>query len=123
MSYDFDYYSGSHLKVPVKLTKPTLGRNPTAIDARAFADALEEYEREYKAYKENMTFYELSRSSLIEEFKLKLINDYELSQIGFDVIWGNANDYSGFGGLKDIFNEFERLSDLIEKYNNVVKGN
>ena len=47
MSYDFDYYSGSDIRYPEKPVKPRLERNPTAIEARAFADALEGVDGEF----------------------------------------------------------------------------
>jgi len=75
MSYDFQYYSGQMLRMPTKPSKPGLSRmsrNPTAIEARAYADALEEYEREMKAYNENLSWYRSEAASLLTKFQDKL---------------------------------------------------
>ena len=116
MSYDFDYYSGSDIRYPEKPVKPRLERNPTAIEARAFADALEEYEREFKAYQEDKSFYQSQASSRKTEFKDKLKKDYDLSDEEFDVIWSEAYDRGHSGGLSEVYSYFDSLYDFVHKY-------
>jgi DNA repair ATPase RecN len=120
MSYDFEYYSGKMLRMPNRPVKPRLDRNPTAIEARAFADALEEYEREMKAYNENLSWYRSEAASLLTKFQDKLKEDYSLGSAEFDVIWSEAYDHSHSGGLQEVYYEFERLYEFAIKYTKVM---
>lgn len=121
MSYDFDYFSGTDIKSPVKPIKPTLGRNPTAIDARAFADALEEYEREFRSYEEDKSYYQHQMSDRRREFEDNLKKDYGLDDDEFAVIWSEAYDRGHSGGLQEVYSEFDRLFDFVVKYAETVK--
>lgn len=116
MSYDFIYYSGKMLRMPTKPTKPAISRNPTAIEARAFADALEEYEREMKAYNESLSLYRYEVESLLNKFKDKVRAEYSLSEASFNVIWSEACDRSHSGGLQEVYYEFDRLYDFVTEY-------
>ena len=122
MSYDFEYYSGQHLKYPKKPTKPSLGRNPSSIEARAFADALEEYEREFKGYEEDKRYYQSQMSALHHEFTDKLKADYGLSDEEFDVIWSEAYDRGHAYGLEEVASHFGSLYDFALKYAAAAKG-
>lgn len=121
MSYDFEYYSGQMLRMPDKPVKPRLERNPTAIEARAFADALEEYEREMRAYNENLTWYRSEKNCLQIKFQNKLKEDYGLSNEEFDVIWAEAWDNGHSAGLHEVYSYFDRLYDFALKYVEVSK--
>lgn len=121
MSYDFDYYRGTDLRVPTKPVKPTLGRNPSAIEARAFADALEEYEREFRAYEDDRSFYQHNLSARAREFEDKLQKDYELDDDEFSAIWSEAYDRGHSGGFSEVYAEFDRLYDFALKYAELVK--
>jgi len=121
MNYDFDYFAGRHLKFPKKPTKPTLERNPSAIEARAFADALEEYEREMKSYEEDKCFYQSELTSLQREFRDKLKSDYSLTDAEFVVLWSEAYDRNHSGGLEEMANAFDSLYDFVLKYMDAAK--
>jgi len=116
MSYDFEYYDGRYLKYPTKPSKPTLGRNPTAVDARAFADAFEEFEREYAGYIEDKNFYNSQASARMNEFQDKLMKDYGISQKGFDVIWNKAYSDGHSGGLEEVYSRFDSLYDFLTEW-------
>jgi hypothetical protein len=120
MSYDFDYYRGTDLRAPSKPVKPTLGRNPSAIEARAFADALEEYEREFRAYEEDRSFYQHSVNARAREFEGKLKKDYGLDDDEFDAIWSEAYTRGHSGGFSEIYSEFDSLFDFALKYAEIV---
>lgn len=115
-NYDFDHYSGAHLISPKKPTKPTLERNPSAIEARAFADALEEYEREFKGYEEDKRWYQSQKSALMQDFKDKLKKDYALSDEEFDIIWSEAYDRGHSRGLEGVYSHFDSVHDFAERY-------
>lgn len=116
MSYDFDYYSGKYLKSPVKPKKPSLERNPTALDARAYADAMEEYERELEGYKEDFTFYQRSAGALLEELENRLKIEYGISDLQFNLIWSEAYDRKHSYGLEDVYHEFDSLFEFANTY-------
>lgn len=120
MSYDFEYYSGKMLRMPNRPVKPRLDRNPNAIEARAYADALEVYEREMKAYDENLSWYRSEAASLLTKFQNELKEDYSLSSAEFHVIWSEAYDRAHSGGLQEVYYEFERLYDFASKYSKVM---
>ena len=117
MNYDFDYFTGAHLKYPIKPTKPTIGRNPSAIEARAWAEPPEEYEREMKGYQEDKSWYQSEKSRLMSEFKTKLQADYHLSDAEFDTLWDES--HARDEGLPSIYNEFDRLYDFVLKFMDV----
>ena len=120
MSYDFDYYRGEGLRAPVKPVKPVLGRNPTAIDARAFADALEEYEREFRGYEDDRSYYQHMINARHREFEDKLKTDYRLDDDEFVAIWGEAYSRGHSGGFSEIYSEFDSLYDFALKYAEIV---
>jgi hypothetical protein len=120
MSYDFEYYSGQMLRTPTKPSKPGLSCNPTAIEARAFVDALEEYEREMKVYNENLSWYRSEAASLLIKFQARLKKDYGLGSAEFEVIWSEAYDHSHSGGLQEVYYEFRRLYEFASKYTKVM---
>lgn len=121
-SYDIDYYSGASLRMPEKPTKPRLKTNPTAVEARAYADALEEYESEMRTYKENLGWYHHEQTDLLIKFQNKLREDYGLHSTEFDVIWDEAHGRSHSYGLQEVYYEFDRLYDFVKKYTNTMKG-
>lgn len=121
MTYDFDFYSGAHLHTPIKPSKPTISRNPSSIEARAFADALEEYEREFKGYEEDKRWYQSERSRLDRELRDKLKKDYGLSDEEFDVLWSDAYDRGHSGGIQEVYGYFDSLYDFVLKYISVAK--
>ena len=121
MNYDFDYYSGGHLSVPQKPVKPTIGRNPSAIEARAWAEALEEYESALASYNENLGWYRSEKAALLIKFQDNLRTDYDLEATAFDAIWSEAWDRGYSGGLHEVYHEFDRLFEFLEKYEKATK--
>jgi hypothetical protein len=116
MSYDFQYYSGEMLRMPEKPVKPRLERNPNAIEARAYADALEEYEREMRGYSENLGWYRSEKNVLLTKFQDKLRSDYNLSESEFAVLWNESYNRGHSGGLSEVYHEFDSLHEFVHKY-------
>lgn len=119
MSYDFEYYSGKHLSYPTKPIKPTISRNPSAIEARAWADALEEYEREMKSYDEDLIWYRSEVEKLKSEFRERLRKDYGLEVKPFATIWNEAWERGHSGGLHEVYHEFDDLFEFLIKWSKV----
>ena len=120
MSYDFDYYSGRHLVYPAKPSRPSIGRSASAIEARAYADALEHYERELEGYEEDKSYYHSQMSALDREFEEKLRSDYAMSKDEFDVIWSEAYDRGHSAGLEEVVSHFDSLYEFAKKYTSVM---
>jgi hypothetical protein len=123
MSYDFEYYSGEMVRMPDKPVKPRLERNANAIEARAYADALEEYESELKSYNEDLGWYKSEKKSLLIKFQDKLRSDYNLSESEFSVLWNEAYNRGHSGGLHEVYHEFDSLHEFATKYLIAIKGN
>jgi hypothetical protein len=119
MSYDFEYYSGKHLSYPTKPRKPSPPHRPIAIEARAWADALEEYEREMKSYDEDLSWYRRESGRLHTEFMDKLKKDYGLSDKPFDLIWSKAWERGHSAGLQEVYHEFDDLFEFLIKWSKV----
>lgn len=114
MSYDFEYYNGDHLKSPKKPTRPSAANIKDAVEARAYADAFEDYERNSKSYQEDFTYHKHVKSALMQEFKNVLRDDYRLSQEQFDYLWNIADG----SYLQEKFNDFDRLYETVSGYIN-----
>jgi hypothetical protein len=121
VSYDFQYYSGEMLRMPDKPVKPRLERNASSIEARAYADALEEYESEMRAYNENLGWYRSEKRVLLTKFQDKLRSDYGLSESEFSVLWNAAYNRAQGGGLHEVYNEFDGLYDFAKDWEKAVK--
>lgn len=119
--YDFDYYKGLDLKYPNKPMKPKLDAKHTAFQALVYSQALEEYEREYNAYEEDLSLYRAQLSDrqvkLIEELKY----DYDLSDAQVYVLWGFAYERSHSGGLEEVVSAFNSLHEIVSKYETASK--
>lgn len=102
------------LKYPVKPAKPQLDRNATSIEARAYADALEEYEAEMKSYTKSKNRYHEDSISLVAQFKLDL--EHKFGTIGnpkADLLWAKAWSAGHGAGLGDVYAHYSELYELI----------
>jgi hypothetical protein len=116
MNYDFDYYSGSDIKYPNKPSKPKLERNPSSIEARVFAEALEEYEREIESYDEDLSYYKHMKTARLNEFKTVLRDDHDITEAQFNVIWHHAWEHGHSTGLHDVCSYFEDFYELASEF-------
>ncbi len=116
MNYDFYYHSGKDLIYPAKPTKPTLGRNPDAIEARAWADAMEEYEREMKGYTEARDEYTRSINGRLFELKTRLRDDYDITEAQMHLLWARAWEDGHAEGLHRVVGIFDELYDIASKF-------
>lgn len=116
MDYDLDYFNGTDLHYPVKPTKPTLGRNPDAIEARAWADAMEEYEREMKGYAENRDYYTRNINGRLRELKTRLRDEHDISEAQMHLLWTRAYEDGHSEGLQRVVAIFEELYELAAQF-------
>jgi hypothetical protein len=122
MDYDFDYHSGNDLIYPAKPTKPALGRNPDAIEARAWADAMEEYEREMKGYPEARDEYTRRINGRLFELKTRLRDDYDITEAQMHLLWARAWEDGHAEGLHRVVVIFDELYDIASQFAALEKG-
>jgi hypothetical protein len=120
MNYDFDYYTGTYLERPKKPTRPALGRDASSLEARAYADALGDYEKSLEAYKQENDYYNKQCKDLIAEFYRQVKIDHSLGDAEFDLIWGEAYSRAHSGGLEETYNEFLELRDFYQRCASVM---
>jgi hypothetical protein len=122
MDYDFYYFGGKDLIYPVKPTKPTLGRNPDAIEARAWADAMEEYECEMKGYAEDRDYYTRNINGRLFELKTRLCDEYDITEAQMHLLWSKAYEDGHSEGLHRVVTIFDELYDIASKFVALEKG-
>ena len=122
MSYDFDYYSGADLRYPTKPTEPSLGLNPKSFEARAYADALEDYERQLEGYQEDKSYYDGQLNLRLVELKNYLIDDYGITEAQMNVLWSRAWDDGHSAGLSEVFSYFDRFYSMASEFAALQKG-
>ena len=122
MSYDFDYYSGTDLHYPIKPIKPSLGRNPNSFEARAYADALEDYERLLEGYQEDKSYYNVQLNLRVAELKNYLIDDYGITQAQMNVLWSRAWDDGHSAGLSEVVSYFDKFYSMASEFAALQKG-
>ena len=122
MSYDFDYYSGADLRYPTKPTKPSLGRNPNSFEARAYADSLEDYERQLEGYQEDKSYYNGQMNLRLVELKNYLIDDYGITEAQMNVLWSHAWDDGHSAGLSEVVSYFDKFYSMVSEFAALQKG-
>jgi hypothetical protein len=122
MDYDFDYFSGRDLHYPVKPAKPTLSRNPNSIEARAWAEALEEYERELESYTENRDWYNSQINLRMKELHDRIRNDYDITDAQFAVLWHRAWEDGHSESLRRVVEMFDELYTMASEFAALERG-
>jgi hypothetical protein len=102
MSYDFDYYSGADLIYPQKPSKPSLSRNPSAAEARDYADDLEVYEKQLESYKSDRDWYYEQQNNRLLELQTKLRDEYGITSDGMLILWNKAYEDGHSEGLNHV---------------------
>lgn len=121
MSYDYDYYSGADLRYP-RRWKPTLVRNPSSCEARAFADDLEDYERNLESYKEDISYYKDQIGRRLDELKNKLIGEYVITEAQMCILWRRAWETGHSAGLHEVVNYFDEYYSMASEFAALQKG-
>ncbi len=116
MYFDFDYFSGKDLHYPNKPRKPTLGRNPDSVEAMAWAEAMVEYERELKSYKEDRDYYSDTINRRLKELQKKLQDDYDITDTQFSILWNRAWEEGHSEGLYRVVGIFDELYDIASEF-------
>lgn len=122
MSYDFDYYSGADLIYPIKPSKPTLGRNPSAAEARAYADLMEQYEDAVDAYKSDRDYYHLQQRNRLIDLQEKLRADYDITEAQLFTLWNKAYELGHSEGLNRVVAVFDELYEVASEFAALEKG-
>lgn len=116
MDYDFDYYSGRDLFYPSLIKKPMLQRNATAEQHRKYADELEDYEVRNDKRRMLVKQYNDACNERMEEFKTRLMHDYDVSREQLDLIWQRAWESGHSAGLQEVYHYFDEYYEFAVKF-------
>lgn len=114
--YDYAYYEGADLLNALKPIKPSLGRNPTSVEALAYAEALADYERELESYKENIAYYTAQKNNRMKELQETIKADYDISDAQFFVLWAPAYENGHSAGLNEVVNCFDEYYEMASAF-------
>lgn len=120
MIYDFDYYAGKDIKYPERPKRPTLARNPTPAAARAYADALEKFEKENEDYLKKKMDYSSALNSRMSTFISELKSDWILTDLQFETIWTVAMERGRDDGLEAVYDHFENYLIMARRFAEVT---
>ena len=116
MSYDFDYYSGADLVYPQKPSKPFLSRNPSASEAREYADDLEYYETAMEEYKSDRDWYSTQQNNRLLELQAKLRDEYDITEAQMFILWARAWEDGHAEGVQRVVGIFDEYYDLASEF-------
>ncbi len=116
MDYDFDYYGGKDLHLPIKPTKPVLDRNADSVEALAWAEALVDYEHELKSYEEDFAYYRAQKRLRMTALQDQLRDDYDITTGQFSILWQKAYDDGHSEGLRRVVEIFDELYDVASQF-------
>jgi len=115
---DISYYECEDLEYPIRPKKPFLSSNPTKEQALSYAEALGEYEENFKKYEALRKEYQQLNSDRLDEFKKDLAEEYGYSWMNesiIDVIYNKAWDDQHHCGLSAVASEFEDLCGFVSE--------
>ncbi len=121
-SYDFDYYGGMDLHLPIKPTKPVLGRNADSAEAMAWAEALAEYERELNSYKDDFAYYRAQKGLRLAALQERLRDDYDITTGQSTILWHRAWEDGHSEGLQRVVEIFDELYHIASEFAALEKG-
>ena len=116
MDYDFDYFSGRDLRYPGSPAKPGLSYNPTAAEARLYANQLEAYETDLVEYKRLRDDYNRSINGRLHELKTRLRNDYNITEGQVVILWNKAWEDGHSEGVRRVVEIFDELYDVASEF-------
>jgi len=116
MKYDFDYYSGSDLIYPQKPSKPSLSRNPSAAEARDYADDLEVYEKKLETYRSDRDWYSEQQNNRLLELQTKLRDEYDITEAQMFILWNKAWVEGHSEGIRCVVALFDEYYELASEF-------
>jgi hypothetical protein len=122
MNLDFDYYNGKDLIYPQKPSKPSLSRNPSAAEARDYADDLEVYEKQLESYKSDLAWYSEQQINRLLELQTKLRDEYGITGDGMLILWNKAYELGHSEGLNRVVGIFDELYEVASEFAALEKG-
>lgn len=108
---DYEKYE-NQMEYPTKPVKPMLHSKATADEIRAFADKVEDYEKEATKYYEKRQQYNEETGRLSDEFKKDLLQEFGISEHpNADNIYAYAWALGHSGGYSDVYSVINEMSD------------
>ena len=117
MNLDFDYFGGRDLIAPKAPQKPVrLGLNPTAAQARAYADRLESWEAEMIIYRAERALYQDQMNTRLRELQTKLRDEYDITEAQQFILWNSAWSDGHSEGLRRVVEIFDELYEVASEF-------
>lgn len=108
------YEYNSKVEMPERWTKPVMVQRPTAQQARAYADAYENWEKTNNAYVEANAARRRDQERLYVQFQLDLEEEFALhAHPKADLLFKKAWERSSGEGLAQVYHTYADLSELI----------
>ena len=102
------------MEYPKAPAKPVLVKNATPTEIRAYADAIELYDAAYDVYKSARIAYSAETTAKHNQFRSDLETEYRTTgHPKANLLWTMAWDEGHSSGLNEVFNWYDRLSDLV----------
>lgn len=103
----------SRLAYPSTPVKPKLGPKATSVEARAYADALEQYERELADVRESRDAYNEDQRQLDEQFRRDLEEEFGMknhpkASLLFAKAWDMGHS-AGYGNVLVYYSDLHEL--------------
>jgi hypothetical protein len=114
--YDLNYYNGNDLVYPKSPVKPYLMSGANSEEVLSYAKALAIYENALPEYRALARVYQNQSNLRIEELKVRMREDYELTQRQFDVLWSKAWEDGHACGLSEVIYHFDELYELASEF-------
>ena len=109
-----DAYTVAHA-YPSKPVKPLLPKNASSVEARAYADALADYEKLLEAYNVARDEWRAESNRLNEQFRTDVEAEYEMTDHPKrDLLWSKAYDHGHSAGYGEVLSWYDDLHDLID---------
>ena len=108
---DYNYYRATGY--PEKPKQPRMG-TLSAGNARIYADAMDQYEKDMIVYRQEQTAYNERQTALHEEFKHDLIEENGLaSNPKVELLFSKAWEHGHSAGYQEVAYWFNDLAELV----------
>jgi hypothetical protein len=121
MKLDFSYYSGNDLKYPKSPQKPRMSSVASPTEIRAYADQIEQFEKEHEQYIQLRRTYYAETSKRLEELKEKLHEQYNVTEAQFNLLWSRAWEDGHSDGLRRVVEIFDDYYELAVDFAKLMK--
>lgn len=104
----------NQLTYPTKPKKPLLDRNATSVEAKHYAEVLEQWEKDMDVYREEVKEYRKEENRLYEQIKKDCLEDVGLlNHPKADKAWEWAWEHGHSSGYSEVYQVLCGITDLV----------